>query len=52
MIHRRVIAETGAGDPEEYSEAVLGKPNDEYCRWILDPAHWGGAIELSILARY
>jgi hypothetical protein len=48
---RRVIAETVAGDPEEYSEAFLGKPNQEYCRWIQDSQKWGGAIELSILAR-
>ncbi len=49
--HRRVIAETVAGDPEEYSEAFLGKPNKEYCAWIKDPQKWGGAIELSILSR-
>ena len=49
---RRIIAETVAADPEEYSEAVLGKPNAEYCRWIADPQRWGGAIELSILARW
>ncbi|EIE18214.1 OTU-domain-containing protein [Coccomyxa subellipsoidea C-169] len=49
---RRVIAETVAGDPEEYSEAFLGKPNKEYCAWIKDPQKWGGAIELSILSRY
>ncbi|BDA47793.1 probable ubiquitin thioesterase OTU1 at C-terminar half [Coccomyxa sp. Obi] len=49
---RQIIAETVAGDPEEYSEAFLGKPNQEYCRWIKDSQKWGGAIELSILARY
>lgn len=48
---RRVIAETVAADPEQYSEAFLGKPNNEYCRWIQDPQNWGGAIELSILSR-
>ena len=50
--HRKIIAETVAADPEEYSEAFLGKPNGEYCRWITDPQRWGGAIELSILARW
>ena len=25
---------------------------EEYARWIRDPEHWGGAIELSILARH
>ena len=48
---RQIIAETVAGDPEEYSEAFLGKPNQEYRRWIQDSQKWGGAIELSILAR-
>ena len=43
--------DTVAGDPEEYTEAFLGKPNAEYCAWILNPQSWGGAIELSILAR-
>ncbi|PNX54947.1 ubiquitin thioesterase OTU1-like protein, partial [Trifolium pratense] len=37
---------------EKYSEAFLGKPNPEYCNWILDPEKWGGAIEHSILADY
>ncbi|CAJ2633976.1 OVARIAN TUMOR DOMAIN-containing deubiquitinating enzyme 2 [Trifolium pratense] len=49
---RQVIAATVASDPEKYSEAFLGKPNPEYCNWILDPEKWGGAIELSILADY
>ncbi|KAE9596360.1 putative ubiquitinyl hydrolase 1 [Lupinus albus] len=49
---RQVIAATVASDPEKYSEAFLGKPNAEYCNWILDPEKWGGAIELSILADY
>lgn len=49
---RGVIAATVASDPTKYSEAFLGKPNEEYCAWILDPEKWGGAIELSILAEY
>ncbi|KAI4388188.1 hypothetical protein MLD38_000541 [Melastoma candidum] len=49
---RQVIAATVASAPEKYSEAFLGKPNGEYCNWILDPEKWGGAIELSILASY
>ena len=51
-VRRQVIVDTVAGDPDEYSEAFLGKPNAVYCAWILDPKSWGGAIELSILARY
>lgn len=49
---REVIAATVLSDPAKYSEAFLGKPNDEYCAWILDAEKWGGAIELSILADY
>lgn len=41
-----------ASDPTKYSEAFLGKSNEEYCTWILDSEKWGGAIELSILADY
>ncbi|KAG9153807.1 hypothetical protein Leryth_005922 [Lithospermum erythrorhizon] len=49
---REVIAATVVSDPEKYSEAILGKANEEYCAWILNPEKWGGAIELSILADY
>ncbi|KAE8654233.1 calcium-dependent protein kinase 9-like isoform 1 [Hibiscus syriacus] len=48
----KVIAATVASDPTKYSEAFLGRPNAEYCSWILDSEKWGGAIELSILAYY
>ncbi|XP_072954354.1 OVARIAN TUMOR DOMAIN-containing deubiquitinating enzyme 2 [Typha angustifolia] len=49
---RQVIAATVASDPGKYNEAFLGKPNEEYCAWILNPEKWGGAIELSILSEY
>ncbi|KAG6424225.1 hypothetical protein SASPL_114640 [Salvia splendens] len=49
---RQVIAATVSSDPEKYSEAFLGKTNEEYCAWILNPEKWGGAIELAILADY
>ncbi|KAH9651705.1 ubiquitinyl hydrolase 1 [Citrus sinensis] len=39
-----VIAATAASDPVKYSEAFLGKSNQEYCSWIQDPEKWGGAI--------
>lgn len=38
----KVIAATVASDPDKYSEAFLGKPNAEYCTWILDSEKWGG----------
>ena len=41
-----------SADPERYSEAFLGRPNGQYVSWILQPASWGGAIELAILASH
>jgi len=49
---RQIIADTVAADRDTYNEAFLGKPNREYCTWILNEEHWGGAIELSILSKY
>ncbi|XP_012222700.1 ubiquitin thioesterase Otu1 isoform X1 [Linepithema humile] len=49
---REIIANSVAADPEEYSEAFLGRPNPEYCKWILKSDSWGGAIELSILSKF
>lgn len=40
----KVIAATVASDPTKYSEAFLGKPNEEYCAWILNPEKWGGML--------
>lgn len=48
---RSLIAEIVASDPTSYSEAVLGKSNDEYCAWIRRDDTWGGAIEVSILSK-
>lgn len=49
---RQIIASTVNGDKHEYNEGILGRPNDEYCAWILQPESWGGAIEVSILSAY
>ncbi|XP_014473145.1 PREDICTED: ubiquitin thioesterase OTU1 [Dinoponera quadriceps] len=49
---REIIANAVAADSEEYSEAFLGRPNAEYCKWILKSDSWGGAIELSILSKF
>lgn len=51
VVHRALIARTVSDDPETFTEAWLERPNDEYCAWILDQSKWGGAIELSILAK-
>lgn len=47
---RSIIAESVAANTEEYSEAILGRPNSEYCEWIQKADSWGGAIELAILS--
>jgi len=47
---RKVVVEYVNRDPALYSETVLGRPREEYCRWILKKDSWGGAIELGILA--
>jgi ubiquitin thioesterase OTU1 len=47
---RALVAEAVLANPEEWSEAVLGRPPAEYARWIVDARRWGGAIELAILA--
>lgn len=49
---RQMIAETVSKDPEKFCEAILGKPNSEYCKWIQNDKSWGGAIEISILSDY
>ncbi|XP_060035156.1 ubiquitin thioesterase OTU1 [Erinaceus europaeus] len=49
---RRLIARIVAGDPERYSEAVLGRSNRDYCDWIRRDDTWGGAIEISILSKF
>lgn len=36
-----------ASDPNKYSEAFLGKSNEEYCQWILNPDKWGGESHFS-----
>ncbi|CAH4035617.1 ubiquitin thioesterase OTU1 [Pieris brassicae] len=49
---RQIIGMEVAGDQETYNEAMLGKPNAEYCAWIQQPSSWGGAIEVAILSRF
>ncbi|XP_026737178.1 ubiquitin thioesterase OTU1 [Trichoplusia ni] len=49
---RQIIAMEVASDLDTYNEAVLGKPNADYCAWIQQPSSWGGAIEVAILSRF
>jgi ubiquitin thioesterase OTU1 len=47
---RGLVKEKIKQDAENYSEAILGRPRDEYCSWITSPQSWGGGIELAIFA--
>ncbi len=49
---RAIIASYVISDPDTYNEVYLGKPNQEYSEWIMNPTSWGGAIELQILSDY
>ncbi|XP_045765924.1 ubiquitin thioesterase OTU1 [Maniola jurtina] len=49
---RQIIAMEVASDNDTYNEALLGRPNAEYCAWIQQPSSWGGAIEVAILSRF
>lgn len=49
---RGIVAETIRRSPEVYSEAILGRPLEDYCVWIQKPESWGGAIELGILSKH
>ncbi|KAH8428916.1 ubiquitin-specific protease OTU1 [Aspergillus melleus] len=49
---RSVVAQTIQERPDIYSEVVLEKRPDDYCRWIQNEDSWGGAIELKILSEH
>ncbi|KAB8236730.1 hypothetical protein BDV23DRAFT_145854 [Aspergillus alliaceus] len=49
---RSVVAQTIQENPDIYSEAVLEKKPDDYCRWIHNEDSWGGGIELSIISKH
>ncbi|KAI0934280.1 hypothetical protein AcV5_006176 [Taiwanofungus camphoratus] len=49
---RQIVADAIRRDAETWSDAILGRPRDEYISTILKPSSWGGAIELSILAAH
>ena len=49
---REVIASVVGSDKDKFSDVFLGKPNGEYCNWIMGKDAWGGAIEVQILAEY
>eukprot|EP00197_Chlamydomonas_leiostraca_P007834 CAMPEP_0202859510 /NCGR_PEP_ID=MMETSP1391-20130828/1587_1 /ASSEMBLY_ACC=CAM_ASM_000867 /TAXON_ID=1034604 /ORGANISM="Chlamydomonas leiostraca, Strain SAG 11-49" /LENGTH=381 /DNA_ID=CAMNT_0049538545 /DNA_START=147 /DNA_END=1292 /DNA_ORIENTATION=+ len=49
---RQVIATAVRGDPFTFNEGFLGASTEDYCKFILDPTKWGGAIELAILSAH
>ncbi|KAJ5079382.1 ubiquitin thioesterase otu1 [Anaeramoeba ignava] len=49
---RKITSKTVLDDPIQFSEAILGKSNSEYSRWILQSKSWGGSIELLIFAKH
>lgn len=49
---RRVVKDTVEADPVTFNDGLLGKANNDYQNWIMNMDHWGGPIELVILAKY
>ncbi|XP_014677116.1 PREDICTED: ubiquitin thioesterase OTU1-like [Priapulus caudatus] len=49
---RKLIADVVTADADTYNDAFLEKSNKEYAEWIAHEDAWGGAIELSILAKH
>lgn len=49
---RSIVAAAIRSDPASYPDIVLGQPRESYISKILSPQTWGGAIELSILAKH
>jgi len=47
---RAICASVIGDNKDQYTEGFLGKKNDDYVVYILNPEKWGGAIELAILA--
>lgn len=46
---RNLVAKKIESDQITYSEAMLGRTNSDYCKWIRRDDSWGGGIELAIL---
>lgn len=48
---RSMVAQGIQGNPDLYSEAVLQKSPDAYCKWIQRDDSWGGGIEIGLIAQ-
>ena len=51
-IIRGIISSEILNNPIDYNEAILERPIEDYCDWILRGDSWGGGIEISILSKY
>ncbi|KAI0797963.1 OTU-domain-containing protein [Abortiporus biennis] len=49
---RKIVADEIRKDMVTWSDAILGRPRDDYIATILKPSTWGGAIELAILSSH
>lgn len=49
---RSLVATTIQSQPDKYTKVVLEKEPDDYCRWMMTDAAWGGYIELDILSKH
>lgn len=49
---RSLVAQAIQSQPDVYTEAVLEKKPEDYCRWIQREDSWGGGIELAILSQH
>jgi len=49
---RKIIADSIKNDPINFNDAILGKPIEEYIKYIQQPKTWGGYIELLIFSDY
>jgi len=49
---RKMVADTIKDDPINFNDAILGKPVEEYIKYIQEPNTWGGFIELLIFSDY
>lgn len=45
------VAQTIKEHPDEYSDAILGMPRDQYMATIQKESSWGGSIELAIISK-
>lgn len=48
---RERVAKEILADRQKFNEAILGKPVQEYVKWIQERDSWGGGIEIAVLSQ-